>query len=335
MRFISCKALARSHNRFGLMALLALGAVACRFEVTYPDSFAPPRNDAQSDQHVEPDSGLDATPDTAIDLPPDVIQWECGNPLDCEVAQGPSGVCHLWKCVDGRCQQTDAADTTPCDDQNLCTGGDACFAGECMGLGNSACPDDGDPCTEDFCDPATGYCASQPSPECGDCVTSADCPVGKDCVGHKCEGCGIEQCNSALDEDCDGMMDESPCQQWTCGFGASDYPGLPPHRLAELAAILDGYPVSTLGNLVMGPAQCNGTSCYAPLRLKDMSPAGDAVFVTLLPSDTYDPVECKGARQQEMTCIPTVPLGTAVLVWGTFIMDGPNPSVILTGYCQQ
>jgi hypothetical protein len=45
---------------------------------------------------------------------------------------------------------------TPCDDGDVCTVGDACDGlGGCKATGRLNC-DDGNPCTRDDCDPATG-----------------------------------------------------------------------------------------------------------------------------------------------------------------------------------
>src|SRR5262249_14067426 len=46
-------------------------------------------------------------------------------------------------------------DDAPCDDANPCTTGDVCTAGACTGT-TIACPDDGNPCTDDVCAPLTG-----------------------------------------------------------------------------------------------------------------------------------------------------------------------------------
>ena len=82
----------------------------------------------------------------------------------------PKGtVCEPLVCVQGACVPGDA-EGAPCDDQDPCTSGDACAAGECTG--EPVLCDDGDPCTDDAC--VVGECAHVPGAECP-CTADADC----------------------------------------------------------------------------------------------------------------------------------------------------------------
>ena len=66
----------------------------------------------------------------------------------------PSGAA----CVGGALQP----DGTPCSDGNACTVGDSCASGACT-AGSALSCDDGDLCTDDFCDPNSG-CVFGPVP---------------------------------------------------------------------------------------------------------------------------------------------------------------------------
>ncbi|MBM4397982.1 MAG: DNRLRE domain-containing protein, partial [Deltaproteobacteria bacterium] len=90
-------------------------------------------------------------------------------------------------CTDDSCDIVtgcvNAFNTAACDDDNACTLEDTCSGGECLGQVVD-CIDDGDPCTEESCDPATGLCSSAPIPGCGTPDT------GPDAVAEVSEGTG-------------------------------------------------------------------------------------------------------------------------------------------------
>ncbi len=98
--------------------------------------------------------------------------------------------------------------TAPCDDGDLCTTGDTCHLGECLGTGNLHC-DDGNICTDDSCAPEAGCQFVSNSAACddGNACTDGDvcqagwchpgpaavCDDGNDCTIDTCEpdaGCG-------------------------------------------------------------------------------------------------------------------------------------------------
>ena len=54
------------------------------------------------------------------------------------------------------------ADGTSCDDGDACTENDVCQNGVCGGTPVNC--DDGDPGTDDYCDPYTGECVNNPIP---------------------------------------------------------------------------------------------------------------------------------------------------------------------------
>jgi hypothetical protein len=95
-------------------------------------------------------------------------------------------------------------DTTPCTDGNACTAGDMCIGGACVPGGPRSC-DDGNVCTDDSCNPATGCVHVNNTASCDDgnaCTTSDTCSGGS-CMGGpapSCDdgnGCTDDSCNPA------------------------------------------------------------------------------------------------------------------------------------------
>ena len=74
--------------------------------------------------------------------------------------------------------------TGPCDDGTACTVGDTCSDGECVAETLSC--DDGNPCTSDACDPASG-CVHGPVSG-GACDDGIECTTGDTCVAGECVG---------------------------------------------------------------------------------------------------------------------------------------------------
>ncbi|MBR56859.1 MAG: hypothetical protein CMH54_02250 [Myxococcales bacterium] len=90
------------------------------------------------------------------------------------------------------CVNAELPDDTACDDENLCTLGDICTAGQCMGPEVKDCADD-NVCTDDSCDPAVGcahYFNNEPCDDGFDCSILDSCAAGL-CAGLKddCEEC--------------------------------------------------------------------------------------------------------------------------------------------------
>jgi len=106
----------------------------------------------------------------------------------------------LDDCNDGNLCTTDACDPTqgcthvpnalPCDDSSLCTLGDKCAGGECQPGKALACGD-GNPCTDDSCNPLLGCMHVNNTASCDDldpCTQEDVCASGS-CVGSGAVGC--------------------------------------------------------------------------------------------------------------------------------------------------
>ena len=89
-------------------------------------------------------------------------------------------VCTELTCKLGECAVTEVAG--PCDDGSLCTSGDACAGGACVGALVSC--DDDNACTNDSCAAASG-CANTPGGP-GPCDDGDKCTPGDSCTSGVC-----------------------------------------------------------------------------------------------------------------------------------------------------
>jgi hypothetical protein len=83
----------------------------------------------------------------------------------------------------GKCNEP-LQDGTACSDADLCTVGDQCLAGVCTGI-PLLCLPDGDPCTVDGCDPATGEC-NKPVADGLPCDTDQNFCTTQQCSAGAC-----------------------------------------------------------------------------------------------------------------------------------------------------
>ncbi len=141
-------------------------------------------------------------------------------------------------CINGACQHVAVA----CDDGNACNGVESCHptTGACVTDGELNCADDGNPCTDEFCDPIQGCVTFNNSNPCDDgseCTTgdqctggvcapgqNLDCPDdGNPCTNEVCnpqDGC-ITVNNSNPCDDGSACTDNDYCMGGTCNAGAA------------------------------------------------------------------------------------------------------------------
>jgi hypothetical protein len=109
------------------------------------------------------DPEIDAGIDAQLDAPPDAPAPECVQAIDCD----DTDPCTVESCTDGLCSSTLAPAGTACADADLCNGAEACNGlGQCT-MGAPIVVDDGDPCTLDACDAATGMATHTKQLVCG------------------------------------------------------------------------------------------------------------------------------------------------------------------------
>lgn len=94
-----------------------------------------------------------------------------------------------------------AGKTGPCSDGDVCTTGEACKAGACVGGTAKNC-DDKNVCTADSCDAKSGKCLNKPNS--AGCSDGSPCTTSDACVGGKCAG---------VTKDC---SDGDPCTTDSC-----------------------------------------------------------------------------------------------------------------------
>jgi len=137
----------------------------------------------------------------------------------------------------GECSQPAKPDGTACDDGNACTLGDTCSGGSCRSSTPKNCAD-GNPCTDDVCNPSTGACSNPPNS--APCNDGNLCTVNDACAGGSCQPGAARICppdtNGCTDAACDpaGGCTQRPspdgtrcktavgCVRGTCAAGACE-----------------------------------------------------------------------------------------------------------------
>ncbi|MBK8913180.1 MAG: hypothetical protein IPM64_01030 [Phycisphaerales bacterium] len=185
---------------------------------------------------------------------------------------GPGTQCTLDICDGlGNCIVVNRPDGTPCNDGNLCTVGDRCIGGVCVGGPPVVC-DDGNPCTTDTCNPATGLCVFTPVPDGTPCNDGNACTGPDRCIGGNCTGAPIvcDDGNPCTDDSCNpatGCVFVYACQACCLpGGGCADVRpadclvmgGTPQGAGTLCATTICAVPDPCSGVLV-GDANCDGS----------------------------------------------------------------------------
>ncbi|MSP91374.1 MAG: hypothetical protein EXR79_06170 [Myxococcales bacterium] len=149
---------------------------------------------------------------------PQCVNGQClPDPASVVACPAASGPCVTAVCVPGTGTCTEkaivpaAGEKVPCSDGNACTVGDACVTGgKCSGGAAPVCAD-GNPCTQDSCDPATG-CQNVPWPASAAIPCNDDnvCTFGDQCSAGACVP-GKNACQCQATADCAAGDDSNPC----------------------------------------------------------------------------------------------------------------------------
>ncbi len=124
----------------------------------------------------------------------------------------------------GACSLVPANEGKPCDDGDACTVTEQCADGACAG-GSAVNCNDGNPCTDDACDDATGCTHAANSLGCSD---GDVCTVGDTCSGGQCaaggaldcddgNGCTVDSCSAEIG--CVHEAGEGACEDGSAGTG--------------------------------------------------------------------------------------------------------------------
>ncbi len=152
------------------------------------------------------------SPGVCDDNDPCTVQDTCavskciGQTKDCD----DSKPCSVDDCKGGNCTHDDSAsEDTACEDGNACTLGDRCQGGVCE-TGVTIDCSDGNPCTTDSCDSASGFCKWVNNTLA--CDTGTGCMIGGKCTKGLCIGSSKTDC-CTKNANCD---DGNPCTLDTC-----------------------------------------------------------------------------------------------------------------------
>jgi hypothetical protein len=232
-------------------------AVWCSCAPTSPDQ--EPADPVARDVASEADVGIaqeevkEPEPDTG---PPEEevwVPWHCEADTDCEDKNpctenlcAPSGDC-LYPPMAGIC-----------DDGNPCTLSDSCTGGVCTGSFKFC--DDGNYCSDDFCDPKTGQCQHLDN--------ESDCEDGNGCTLDDYYHLG--DCQGGLGKTC---SDSNHCTSDSCDPAT----GACSHELLEDGQVRDNGNPCTLGDTCLSglceagsPVDCDdANSCTSEECLSD------------------------------------------------------------------
>jgi hypothetical protein len=195
-----------------------------------------PSDECESDSDC--DDGDSCTSDSCVDGSCDNNQIPgCGDDCESDSDCDDGDSCTSDSCVDGSCDNNPISGCCTsdydCDDGDVCNGVESCsFDGECISGVPLSCEDwdfctlnlcdsvtgcdfseevgcgDGDPCTDDYCDPSG--CQNIPIDPCPGCKNSDDCNDNDECTDDVCND--DRTCSNPA-KDCD---DDDSCTDDTC-----------------------------------------------------------------------------------------------------------------------
>ena len=119
-------------------------------------------------------------------------------------ALDPAGPCRVCNSFKDPLAFIDVAAGTLCEDGDVCTSGEKCQLGTCVGGTKASCADT-NPCTDDACDPKLG-CAHAPNQAA--CNDGKFCTVDDVCSGGQCGG-AARDCTGAGGACTVGLCDEA------------------------------------------------------------------------------------------------------------------------------
>jgi len=138
----------------------------------------------------------------------------CKTDSDCAASTDP---CLINYCDSNKaaCASKAATNLTPCNDKNACSATDICFGGVCQGTAFKTC-NDGQLCTTDSCDVATGTCAFAPNTAA--CSDGDPCTLPDVCAAGACVPGAVKVCS-----------DNNPCTADSCNkqSGNCSFQGIP------------------------------------------------------------------------------------------------------------
>ena len=116
------------------------------------------------------------------------------------------------------CSHVAVSVATTCDDNNACTLNDLCAGTACKGTAQVC--NDGDPCSADGCDPASG-CFAKPGNDGAPCDDGIPCTAQDTCANGNCTGTAItcDDGNACTNDSCAGGVCLNVANTATCDDG--------------------------------------------------------------------------------------------------------------------
>ncbi|MFN2375232.1 MAG: hypothetical protein ABR538_01760 [Candidatus Binatia bacterium] len=172
---------------------------------------------------------------------------ECvGDPVDCSAS---ADACNFGICNGdtGQCEKQPNPQALTCSDDNLCTTGDQCDDGACVGTPTDCSGQDG-ACTIGVCNGDTGGCEADPVEDSTGCSDGNLCTTGDQCTRGLCLGDAV---------DC--SAENGSCIVGTCNPDTGQCIGDP---------VEDGSPCSDGDNCTQSD-ECSGGTCVGdPITCK-------------------------------------------------------------------
>ncbi len=133
-------------------------------------------------------------------------------------ADCPPTPCQVATCAAGTCAYARKPNGAACEDGNRCTSGESCTWGLCLGSQAATCPDDGEPCTHESCDPSVG-CRS----EWVCCLDARNCDDDNPGTIDTCDG-GVchhapKSCDDGNGCTADALNADGSCRHLPCDDG--------------------------------------------------------------------------------------------------------------------
>ncbi len=194
----------------------------------------------------------------------------CADGVCCDTAcdQGPCDACSVAEgsMFAGVCKLLDG---NACDDGNACTQTDTCLAGQCMGSHPKTCGNNETCVGTAVCDPATGMCTGDLTPNGTSCDDDNACTSKDSCSDGVCQGTVAIECPTL-----DACHAAGSCDPAT---GTCDQPVLPDGTICPTGVCRAGECVSDGNLLFTGGCVCQGI----PIRTTFSSFSGSSLVVGL------------------------------------------------------
>ena len=170
--------------------------------------------------------------------------------------------------------------------------------------------------------------------DCPACTQDSDCSQGGSCVGNVCQYCGIQQCYSGMDDDCDGISNDELCESTPCA-PVTGYQPTPFQFIVADPQPYKGKLVMIVAWTKVGAATClaNPVGCAADLMLEDHGWPGQGI--PLVQGGGGPPVlGCTGLTASSLNCAP-FSQGKTVVVWGKIVLKNTIWAFEYQGHCGQ